>query len=273
MNPLRLLVAYDGTDFSGFAAQPGQRTVQGELEGALSQLAQREIRIRVAGRTDAGVHALGQVVSIDDAEGLHPDMVVRAMPSLLPSDVAVSDAQVGPVDFDARRSAFSRSYVYLLWCSEVRNPLYRRYTWWMRERVDACKVNEALSRVVGTNDFSSFGRVREGQTPVRTVLDASCVEDAPFIRVRVTGASFLHQMVRSLVGTAVEVGAGRKPSSWMSDVLAARSRSVAGPVAPPHGLALVDVRYADASWPRSTHVGWPWSDVAASLQECVGGLG
>lgn len=112
--PLRLLVAYDGTKFSGYQIQPGPRTVQGVIESALEKLLREPVRVKAAGRTDAGVHALGQVVSIDDAGDLHPDVVMRAMPALLPSDVAVVDAQLGPVGFDARFSALWRSYVYLL---------------------------------------------------------------------------------------------------------------------------------------------------------------
>ncbi|MEX2393487.1 MAG: tRNA pseudouridine(38-40) synthase TruA, partial [Actinomycetota bacterium] len=164
---LRLLVAYDGTNFSGFQVQPDRRTVQGVLEDALGQLAQRPVRLRGAGRTDAGVHALGQVVSLEDADGLDADVVMRAMPSLLDSDVAVLDAQAGGDDFCARFSAQWRSYVYLLWCAEAPNPLYDRYTLWERDAVDHAALGEALRSIVGAHDFSSFGRVREDQTPMR----------------------------------------------------------------------------------------------------------
>lgn len=259
---LRMLVAYDGTNFSGYQVQPAQRTVQGTLEQALESIVHRPVRVRAAGRTDAGVHALGQVVSIpaESAEGLHPDVIMRAMPSLLPADVAVLDAQSGPAGFDARVSAQWRSYVYLLWCAEARNPLYDRYAVWVRNRVDHCALAQALHAVVGSHDFASFGRVREDQTPVRRVIEATAVADGPFIRIRVTGESFLHQMVRSLVGTALEIGTGRKPLEWMLEVLEARDRAAAGPVAPPQGLALVDVGYRGVEWPRREPVAWPWSD-------------
>jgi tRNA pseudouridine38-40 synthase len=263
VNPLRLLVAYDGGKFAGFQVQPDERTVQGTLEDALAKLVQHPVRVKAAGRTDAGVHALGQVVSLDlgdDAGDLDADVVMRAMPSLLPSDVAVLDAQLGPEGFDARRSAQWRSYVYLLWCAEAPNPLYSRYAPWMRERVDTVLLNEALRVVVGSHDFSSFGRVRDDQTPVRRVIEASALTDGPFVRIRVTGESFLHQMVRSIVGTALEVATGHKPLAWMRDALAARDRAAAGPVAVPHGLALVDVGYKDVAWPRREPNAWPWSD-------------
>ena len=265
--PLRLLVAYDGTKFSGFQIQPGPRTVQGVLEGALEKLVNEPVRIKAAGRTDAGVHGLGQVVSIDDARDLHPDVVMRAMPSLLPSDVAIVDAQLGPKDFDARFSALWRSYVYLLWCADAPNPLYSRYAPWVRERVDVPLLAEALRTVVGTHDFSSFGRVRSDQAPERRIIETSAVADGPFVRIRITGESFLHQMVRSLVGSALEVATGRRPMSFMRDALAAKDRSAAGPVAVPHGLTLVDVGYKDVDWPRRPSLQWPWSDRVVSHAE------
>lgn len=267
--PLRLLVAYDGANFAGYQSQPGQRTVQGVLEDALATLAGRPVRARAAGRTDAGVHALGQVVSIDDASpaNLHPDVLIRAMPSLLPSDVAVVDAQAGPDGFDARRSALWRSYVYLLWCADAPNPLYRNYALWVRDRTDHCAMAEALRVLTGRHDFTSFGRLRPDQAPVRRVIEATAIADGPFVRIRVTGESFLHQMVRSMVGTALEVGTGRKPVSFVREALEARDRAAAGPVAPPHALALTDVGYRDADWPRRQPNAWPWSDRVVSHTE------
>ncbi len=270
---LRLLVAYDGTNFAGYQIQPDQRTVQGEIESALERITQRPVRVRAAGRTDAGVHALGQVVSIsaDQAamgEGnLDADVLMRAMPSLLPADVAVLDVQQGPAGFDARHSAEWRSYVYLLWANEVPNPLYRRFALWTRDALDREALSAALRSVVGTHDFSSFGRLRDDQSPERRVIEAAAVTDGPFVRIRVTGESFLHQMVRSLVGTALEIAAGRKPVEWMREVLEARDRAAAGPVAEPHGLALTDVGYRDADWPRRQPVAWPWSDRVLSHTE------
>jgi tRNA pseudouridine38-40 synthase len=257
---MRLLVAYDGTNFAGFQAQPGQRTVQGALEHALAEIAQHPVRIKAAGRTDAGVHALGQVVSLSH-DTLDAEIVMRAMTSLLPSDVAVVDAQSGPDDFESRRCAKSRSYVYLLWNREAAHPIYRKYSLWTREKLDVRRMNESLGQIAGTHDFTSFGRVREGQSPERTIISAHAVEDAPFVRIAVTGQSFLHQMVRSLVGTALEVGTGKRPVSFVKDALDARDRAAAGQVAPSHGLTLVGVSYDGISWPRSTPVAWPWSDL------------
>ncbi len=258
---IRLCVAYDGSGFSGYQVQPGKRTVQGVLESALGKLANGEVRVRAAGRTDAGVHALGQVVSVD-VPSLDPAMVRRGMPALLPPDVAVVDAQPASEDFDARRLALSRTYAYLLWCAGTPHPLYRKYAVWPRERFDAARAGEALRTILGTNDFSSFSRGREDQTPERTVLEAYAVTDGPFVRIKVVAESFLHQMVRSIVGTAMEIGTGRKPVSWMREVLEARDRSAAGPVAPAHGLTLIDVSYEGVEWPNRPAVTWPWSGLA-----------
>jgi len=260
VSAIRLLVAYDGTNFAGFQRQPEQRTVQGVIEEALGRMAQREIAIKGAGRTDAGVHALGQVVSIDAADELDPDVIVRAMSALLPNDVAVIDAQPAPDGFNAR-GADNRSYVYLLWRHEAAHPIYRRYSLWTRESLDVRRMSEALRAIVGMHDFTSFGRVRPDQTPERTILEASVVDDAPFVRISITGKSFLHQMVRSIVGTALEIGIGRRPMSFMSEALAARDRAAAGQVAPPHGLTLTDVAYEGLEWPRQTPVAWPWTDL------------
>jgi tRNA pseudouridine38-40 synthase len=263
MTAIRMCVAYDGTDFAGFQSQPSQRTVQGELEAALGKLARSTVRVRGAGRTDAGVHALGQVVTLEthaDPGALHPDVILRAMPALLPKDVAIVDAQTAPEGFDARMSAKSREYAYLLWCGDAPHPLYSKYAVWPQTSIDSCRMSLALQSIVGTHDFSSFARVRDEQSPVRTVIEARAVADGPFVRVRVIGESFLHQMVRSIVGTALEIGTERKPVSWMKDVLDARDRSAAGPVAPAQGLTLVDVAYEGIEWPRRQAVTWPWSD-------------
>jgi tRNA pseudouridine38-40 synthase len=228
------------------------------------------VRVRASGRTDAGVHALGQVVSIEEADDLHPDVVHRSMPGLLPPDVAVLDAQPAVEGFDARRSARSRSYVYLLWCADAPHPLYRKYAVWPRQSIDTVLLAEALQAVVGTHDFSSFARVREEQTPVRTILEASAITDGPFVRIKLVGESFLHQMVRSITGTALEIASGRRPISWMKEALEAGRRSAAGPVAPAHGLTLVDVGYDDAPWARRPAVTWPWSGLAYTREHLRG---
>ncbi len=257
----RLTLEYDGTPFCGWQRQAGALSVQQVLEEAIERFSGERVGIQAAGRTDAGVHALGQVVSFD-APDLDAGMVLRGMPALLPSDVAIVDAQAAPEDFDARVSARSRAYVYLLWCAEAPHPLYRRYAVWPRQSLDVRALSEALQALVGTHDFTSFGRVRSDQSPERTLMKAHAVADGPFVRIEIVAESFLHQMVRSIVGTGLEIALGRKGTGYMREALEARHRGAAGQVAPPHGLTLVDVAYDDAEWPQRPAVTWPWSALA-----------
>lgn len=278
MATLRLLVAYDGTEFSGFQVQRDARTVQGVLEGALAEMTSEPVRVRAAGRTDAGVHALGQVASLRWS-GPEPEAVLRATGGLLPADVGVLDAQWADDDFDARRSALGRSYAYLVWNHPVPHPLLRRWTLHLHDPVDPERLREALEVVRGTHDFSSFARVRPEQRPERTVRDVAVTADGPLLRIRITAESFLHQMVRSIVGSALQVGAGRRSLAWMREALLARDRAAAGPVASPAGLALEDVAYERAPWPRRPPVPWPWSqhvwtnpDVGCGPEDALGGM-
>jgi len=272
MEPLRLLVAYDGSEFSGFQVQPDRRTIQGELERCLQRIGGEPVRVRGAGRTDAGVHALGQVISLDGWDGPAPDQLLRALAGGLPRDISVLDVQRGPVNFDARRSALWRSYVYLIWNGSVRHPLYDRFLSHVPESIDVRAIGDALSVVEGAHDFSSFARVRSDQQPVRRVRRASVATDGSVIRITITADAFLHQMVRSIVGSALEVGTGRRSRAWMREVLLARDRAAAGQVAPAKGLTLVDVSYEQATWPRRPALTWPWSAALGSSSEAVGGL-
>jgi tRNA pseudouridine38-40 synthase len=268
---LRLLLSYDGTDFAGYQVQPGPRTVQGVVGEALARLAGGPVALRAAGRTDAGVHALGQVVSVAGWTGPSPEEALRSLNRMLPPDVAVLDAQAGPYAFDARASARWRSYTYLIWNSDSPDPMLRRHALWVRRPVDVQRFAEALDVMAGTHDFTSFARVRDDQTPQRTVLEVAVRADGPLIRVRIVAESFLHQMVRSVVGSGLEVAEGRRSVSWMREALLARDRSTAGAVAPPHGLALVDVGYEDAPWPRRRPAMWPWASTEAGTTPRVAG--
>ncbi|HVE92754.1 MAG TPA: tRNA pseudouridine(38-40) synthase TruA [Actinomycetota bacterium] len=257
---MRLLVSYDGTAFAGFQVQPGVRTVQGEIESALEQVLGREVRIAAAGRTDAGVHATGQVVSFEDPEA-DAERILRGAAGLLPSDLSLEDAQQGPEGFHARHSARGRTYVYLLWNADVRNPLMDRFSIWEPRTLDDDLLAEALASIVGTHDFSSFARIRDDQSPVRTVVEASCRRSGSLVMCRLSANAFLHQMVRSIMGSALEVASGRRPLSWMEQLLESRSRAGAGNVAPARGLTLTEVLYEDAPWPRRAAAAWPWASV------------
>lgn len=282
MTVTRLLVSYDGSAFSGFQVQPNRRTVQGVLEEALGTLLGGPVRVRGAGRTDAGVHALGQVASFETDGAVDTGTLLRRLAGLLPPDLSVLDVQTAPDTFDARRSARWRAYSYLVWNHEAPHPVFGRYAWWMRRPVHLVRLREALGVVEGEHDFRSFARVRDGQSPVRTIHEACAEAGDGLVRIRIAADGFLHQMVRSIVGSALEVATARRPAAWMREALVARDRAYAGPVAPAHGLTLTDVGYDDAPWPRRVSVGWPWSSYASipttvgatgTMSEIVGGLG
>ena len=240
MAVLRLVLAYDGTGFHGFARQPGQRTVEGVLLDALEPILGRRPRLSVAGRTDAGVHAEGQVISFDaDAD---PGRLQRALNAMLGPEIAVRRAGRAPAGFDARRSATARSYRYRVRVGEVQDPFTTRIEWHRPGEYGLGPMRRAAGLLVGEHDFASFCRPGGGST-VRRLDRLSVRRVGEAIEIRARAESFLHHMVRSLVGTLLAVGEGRLEAGSMPGVLAASDRSKAGPVAPPHGLTLVSVHY------------------------------
>jgi len=225
-------------------------TVQGELESALSRLFQREVVIFAAGRTDAGVHALGQVVNTYDAPDDIDTIKVRdSINSMCGPHIAVSMCSIAADDFHARHSARSRTYAYALLEGNVPDPFLAATALYHPESLDVDAMNEACGHVLGERDFSSFGRVEVGASPLRNLYEFHVARTGRVIRVRARANGFLQQMVRSLVGTIITVGEGRRSPDEMLDVLKAKDRAAAGPVAPPHGLCLVSVEY-DAGWSR-----------------------
>ena len=247
---LRLDIAYDGQPFHGFARQNDVRTVQGDIEGALSKLFSRPTQCVVAGRTDAGVHAMGQVINIADApDDLDPIKVRDSLNGMLGPAIVCHGASAAAADFHARFSARSRTYVYAILEAEVPDPFLARTSLYHPEPLDLGAMNEAAGHLAGPHDFSSFGRVPEGQSAERVLYELSCRKSGDLIRIKARGNAFIQQMVRSLTGTLVHVGEGRRSPDEMPGILEARDRSVAGPVAPPHGLCLVSVEY-DSGWSR-----------------------
>jgi tRNA pseudouridine38-40 synthase len=255
---VRLDLAYDGTDFSGWAAQPGRRTVEAELSAALTTVLRSPapVRLTVAGRTDAGVHARGQVVHADvDADAWAqlpgrsdrtPELALRSrLAGVLTDDVVVARVCVTSPGFDARFSATSRRYLYRL-ADDVatHDPLRRRDTVWMRGLLDANAMNDAADLLVGLHDFAAFCRRRKGATTVRTLLALSWERGVDgVLRGTVVADAFCHSMVRSLVGALVPVGEGRRDVAWPAAVLAGGVRDGGVRVMPPHGLSLEEVTY------------------------------
>ncbi|SDE88553.1 tRNA pseudouridine(38-40) synthase TruA [Pseudonocardia oroxyli] len=252
----RLDVSYDGTDFSGWAVQPGLRTVQGVLTDALSRVLRAEVSLTVAGRTDAGVHASGQVVHADLDDSLDPVWLVRRLARILPSDVRVRAVTPVPPAFDARFAALRRHYAYRVavtpWGAD---PLRARDTMSWPYPVSLEAVNAASALLVGEHDFAAYCKHREGATTVRGLERFTWSAADGVLTAQVSADAFCHSMVRSLVGAMLEVGRGRKPVDWPASLLARRERESGIPVAPAHGLTLVGVDYpADAELAARTEI-------------------
>jgi tRNA pseudouridine38-40 synthase len=246
---LRIDLAYDGTDFRGWAAQPGLRTVQAELERALATVLRLpSVTVVCAGRTDAGVHARGQVVHVDLPSGAltedPPALARRLNGALGTPDVRVRRVVAASAGFDARYSPLWRRYAYRI-CDGVPDPLTRGHVLTWPRPLDAEAMNAASSALVGLHDFASFCRPREGATTVRTLLELSWVRNGEVLVGTVRADAFCHQMVRSLVGCLVAVGDGRRPVAWASQILAAGVRDAGVTVVPAHGLTLEEVAYPD----------------------------
>ncbi|MEO8106982.1 MAG: tRNA pseudouridine(38-40) synthase TruA [Actinomycetes bacterium] len=247
---LRLDLGYDGSAFHGWAKQPELRTVQGVLDDALAVVLRlpEPPGLTVAGRTDAGVHARGQVVHCDVplcAWTQNGERVLHRLSGLLPVDVRVRQVVLAPAGFDARFSATSRRYVYRLCNDPVGvDPIRRSDVVWNRRRLDVEAMNTAAAALMGEHDFASFCRRREGASTVRTLrVFAWKRDDANLIEATVIADAFCHNMVRSIVGACVAVGEGRRPPGWVGDVLAEAERSSLVTVMPPHGLTLEEVTY------------------------------
>lgn len=279
---LKLSIQYDGTHFAGSQFQPKQRTVQGEFESALARLAGMPVRVAFAGRTDSGVHAWGQVASLRFPERARldsPQAVQRALNGILPQDVAVTSAELAPEGFHARFSARKRAYRYLLWCAQAPAPLLGRHSLHLRHKLDMVAIAEAAAILVGTHDLAAFAGSGMGvpvedaedeigrPSTIRTVYiarlrrldpdanfwawnapqptegdDAKSKSDGLWALDLVANA-FLPQMIRTIVGTLLEIGQGKRTVQNMRELLDSRDRRQAGPTAKPHGLCLLWVEY------------------------------
>ena len=260
MRTFKLTLAYDGTDYAGWQRQHGAATIQAAVEAALLPLEGRPVTVHGAGRTDAGVHALGQVASVRLAHRLPPPALVRALNARLPPDVRTLHAEHVPDRFHARFHARAKLYRYRLAAAPVANPLERRYVWHLPHAVDCAAMQAAGALLRGRHDFAAFqtaaGENGPGST-VRTIADLRVVTEpgpgwpAPandrsggIVGIEVEGDGFLRHMVRSIVGTLVEVGRARRSVADVAAVLASGRRARAGPTAPARGLFLVRVDYS-----------------------------
>lgn len=252
---LVLTIAYDGAAYAGFAKQKDERlvTIQGELEKALATYFRRPIDTVCAGRTDAGVHALGQVVSCvleaEEAAGTTADRLIISLNALTPDDIVIRAVRFERPEFSARFDARSREYRYRIVTGPVPPLFLRGFAWWRRGELDMEAMREGAAYLVGEHDFKSFCKAAsaEGKTTMRCVSEISIEPEEQMgescLVVKVIGNAFLHSMVRTIVGTLVQVGAGHRDPAWVAEVLAARDRNAAGETAPACGLTFWKVHY------------------------------
>ena len=252
---IALTLSYDGSGFAGFARQPGLQTVQGRVESALETVFRRPVETTGAGRTDAGVHALGQVMSFS-ANGNEPEpsALLRSLNALVGGGIVVTGVRLAAAGFSARHSAVAREYRYHLVPGPVPPLFSARHAWWVKATLDVGAMREAAKHLIGEHDFRTFcvTASAEGQRTVRRIeridITPEVIMGEHTLVVRVVGNAFLHSMVRVIVGSLIEVGRGKRPPGWMAESLRSRDRAAAGQTAPPHGLVLWHVTYPDECW-------------------------
>jgi tRNA pseudouridine38-40 synthase len=246
---LKLTLAYDGSAYAGWQVQNNQRTLQETLEAAVKRITGEDLRVVASGRTDAGVHALGQVVSFATASTLAADTIQKALNAELPDDMVVWRAEDAPAGFHAIRDAVRKRYRYVMHDGPARDVFQRRYVWHVRRRLDDAAMHRAAQALRGRHDFRSFETGwPQRSSSVRTISDISLVRgwssNDDLVALEVEADGFLYNMVRAIVGTLVQVGRGVRPETWPAEVLAALDRRAAGMTAPADGLFLVSVDYA-----------------------------
>ena len=248
MRHFKLTIVYDGTNYVGWQVQPNGVSVQQRLEEAWQKSTQESLRIVASGRTDSGVHAVGQVCSVASETKLDCKTLRRALNANTPDDISVVETLIALDDFHAIRDATRKTYRYQIQYGRVRNPLTTKDHWFCHYDLDITAIQKAASFLLGEQDFASFqaaGSDRESTIRNLTMLECTPIQDGPFhyLHIELTCNGFLYNMVRNIVGTLIRVGQGREPANWVSDVLAKKDRAAAGPTAPPQGLILLSVEY------------------------------
>ncbi|NPB09902.1 MAG: tRNA pseudouridine(38-40) synthase TruA [Thermodesulfobacteria bacterium] len=249
MRNIKLTIAYDGTNYLGWQRQKVGPTIQGVLEETLARLVGHKVKLRAAGRTDAGVHALGQVANFLTTSKMSLEDMHRALNALLPKDIAIVKVEEVPIKFNAQYDAKYKTYFYQIYNHPVRNPIWRLYSWWVPQKLDLEAMRACLPLFVGKKDFASFRKLGSDiKTTVRTVYRAElkrAVGMAGMIRFEISARGFLRYMVRNIVGALVWVGLGKMSPEELAEIMEAKDRSLAPPPAPPQGLFLKEVVYEE----------------------------
>lgn len=247
---IALLVEYDGSQYHGWQAQTGLRTIQQSLENALGCVANQEINVTCAGRTDTGVHATSQIIHFDSDKKRTIRAWIHGANSFLPKDICVKWGKEMPCEFHARYSAKIRRYQYIIYNSTIRPALLRSNVTWQYRSLDHELMHEAGQVLLGEQDFTSFRSIEcQSKTPMRNIYHLQISRKGDFIIMDIAANAFLHHMVRNIAGLLITVGSKRKPSAWVQDVLHARDRKLGAETAPPYGLYLVEVIY-----PQEFHI-------------------
>ena len=246
MRNLKLTLQYDGTEFFGWQMQPGRRTVQEVCETAVFEITRERIRLNASGRTDSGVHALGQVANFHTPTKLRCEVLVKAINAKLPEDVRVRECVEVPQSFCANKDAVRKLYRYVISDSRTPSPILRKYSWQTKQPLNEAAMNQAASQLIGRHDFLSFetegpNRLSSVRTITRLTVER---RDQEYLWLEVEADGFLYNMVRAIAGTLFQVGRGYWRAGLMKEILASRDRGKAGPTAPPEGLFLVNVTYA-----------------------------
>lgn len=244
----RILIKFEyiGTNFSGYQKQPGKRTVQGEMENALFQILGKKITIYASGRTDAGVHSLGTYAhfDIDELEKVEVQYLAHKLNELLPEDISVHFVKEVPLEFDSRFSVKKKSYVYKFYLSRYERAMYKERALRVNDNVNVKLMQEACKYLIGTYDFTSFVARKSGKTDfVRTIYSADIKEVRDLYEFHISGNGFLYNMVRIIMGTLIDVGAGRKKPQEIKDIILSKNRAKAGKTVLAHGLYMANVEY------------------------------
>lgn len=243
---IKITIEYDGTDFEGWQTQPSGRSVQDVLQKALSQVLGGSVKVVGAGRTDAGVHARAQVANFFTAAEMDTNRIRWSVNAVLPDTIVINRAEEAPPDFDARRQARLRTYIYYIWNERYASPFFRRYSWWTARPLDINSMNQAAGYLIGEHDFAAFTPEKEKSTS--RDLSALKVEELPEYPGRMIGLtaaadSFLYHLVRMITGTLIEVGLGNMPPEKVREILTSKDIRLAGPKAPAKGLFLKRIDY------------------------------